>query len=152
MLRPGFHVALFLTFLVPGFTAQSGSNIAQGGSDRDTFTISVAAPTSPKDVQVRYFFAGELNSNGSIATTAANSKINIVTGADGHSAKTFKAIAYSPGCQFVTISVDDLSASNRQSEFQCQPLTTVELPGRIALSRFAERELQTEALYVCRWA
>ncbi len=150
MLRPGFYVALFLIFLMPGFAAQSGTN--QGVSDRDTFTISVAEPTSSKDVQVRYFFAGGLNSNGSIATTAENNRINIVTGVDGHSAKAFKAIAFSPGCQFVTISIDNLSASSRQSEFQCQSLSTVELPGRIALSRFADRDLQIEALYVCRWA
>jgi hypothetical protein len=131
---------------------QGGSNITQGVSDRDTFTISVAEPVSSKDVQVRYFFAGELSSNGSIATTTASNRINIVTGVDGHSARTFKAIAYSPGCQFVTISVDDLSASSRQSDFQCQSLSTVELPGRIALSRFADRDLQIEALYVCQWA
>src|SRR6266700_1236301 len=152
MLRSGIYSALFLIFLMPGFALQGGSNIAQSGSDRDTFTISVTEPTPSKDVQVRYFFAGEVNSNGSIATSGASNRINIVTGADGHSARTFKAIAYSPGCQFVTISVDDLSASTRQSEFQCQPLTTVGRPGRIALSRFADRELQIEALYVCRWA
>lgn len=150
MLRPGLYFALFLIFLVPGFAAQGGST--QVGGDRDTFTISVAEPTLSKEVQVRYLFAGELNSNGITATAAASNKINIVTAADGHSAKTFKAIAYSPGCQFVTISVDDLSASNRQGEFQCQSLSTVALPGRITLSRFADRDLQIEALYVCRWA
>jgi hypothetical protein len=139
----------FLVFLPLGLSAQSGNS----NNSREIFTISVAEPTSAKDVQVRYFFAGEFGSHrASVADQIAGNKIAIRSRTGEETAKDFKAIVYAPGCQFATISIDGLSSNSRQSQFQCQNLETVELRGRIALSRFADRELEIKALYVCAWA
>ena len=127
--------------------------MAQANSSQDVFTITVASPTSPKDVQVRYFLNGDpaAQQSSSIAQPDDN-KIVVKTEVTGKSAKSFRAIIYSPGCQFSTISADDLSASTRQAEFQCQKLSTTPLHGKADISRFTGKQLQVEALYVCRWA
>ena len=140
-----FVIALFLA--LPGFLA------AQTNSSENIFTILVAAPTSPKDVQVRYFLNGDpaVQQSSSIAKPD-DGKIVVKTGVDGRPARSFRAIVYSPGCQFVTISADDLSASTRQGEFRCQQLSTTPLHGRADIAKFAGRDLQVEALYVCGWA
>ena len=126
---------------------------AQTNSSENIFTIAVAEPTSPKDVQVRYFLNGDpaVQQSSSIAKPD-DGKIVVKTGVDGRPARSFRAIIYSPGCQFVTISADDLSASTRQGEFQCQKLATTSLHGRADIAKFAGRDLQVEALYVCGWA
>jgi hypothetical protein len=118
-------IALFLAF--------SGCLLAQT-SNQDIFTISVAAPTSAKDVQVRYFLSGDpaVQQSSSIANPDEN-RIVVKTGAEGKPAKSFKAIVFAPGCQFATIQADDLAASTRQAPFECQ-------------------KLNTTPLYVCNWA
>jgi hypothetical protein len=137
--------ALFL--LLPVYLA------AQDASPENIFTIKVAGPTSPKDVQVRYFLNGNpavLQSSSSAASS--DNQIVVKTDVEGKAAKSFRAIVYSPGCQFATVRADDLSASNRQSDFQCQKLATTALHGKADVSRFAGKSLQVEALYSCRWA
>jgi hypothetical protein len=137
--------ALFL--LLPVYLA------AQDASPENIFTIKVAEPTSPKDVQVRYFLNGNpavLQSSSSAASS--DNQIVVKTDVEGKAAKSFRAIVYSPGCQFATVRADDLSASNRQSDFQCQKLATTALHGKADVSRFAGKSLQVEALYSCRWA
>jgi hypothetical protein len=146
LLRSSLLVALILVFLAPCLAAQdSGSG--------DIFTIAVAKPTLAKDVQVRYFFTGEFGGYGSsVSDPVDGNKIVIKTGVEGKSAKSFKLIAYAPGCQLVTLTVDDLAASNRQGEFQCQKLATLQLRGRVDVLDFTQKDLQVQALYVCRWA
>lgn len=127
--------------------------IAQEPAHEKLFTISVAPPTSPKDVQVRYFLSGEFGIISS-ATTASDDKGQIVirTEVESKQATTFRAIAYAPGCEFVTISVDDLSASNRQGQFRCRPLRTTLLQGRVPAAQFAGQDSQVEVLYSVDWA
>jgi hypothetical protein len=146
LLRPSLLIALILLLLAPCFADQdSGSG--------DIFTISVAKPTLAKDVQVRYFFTGEFGGYGSsVSDPVDGNKIVIKTGVEGKSAKSFKLIAYAPGCQLVTLTVDDLAGSNRQGEFQCQKLATLQLRGRVDILDFTQKDLQVQALYVCRWA
>ncbi len=144
-LRPALFIILVI-LLIPVCPAQSVSN-------DEIFTLSVAAPTSAKDVQVRYFFTGSFGGYGSsIAEMIPTNKIVIKTGVEGQSAKTLKLIAYAPGCQFVTLAVDDLGSSDRQGEFQCQKLDTVPLRGRLDILDFPQQNLQVEALYECGWA
>jgi hypothetical protein len=145
MRRYGFLIALLL--VLPICLA------AQTNSSENIFTIMVAEPTSPKDVQVRYFLNGDsaVQQSSSIAKPDDN-RIVVKTGVEGRPARSFRAIVYSPGCQFVTISADDLAASTRQGEFQCQKLSTTPLHGRTDIAKFAGRDLQVEALYVCGWA
>jgi len=126
--------------------------VAQDNSKDNLFTITVAAPTLAKDVQVRYFLSGEFQ--GFYSSTTANgkgTKIVIRTDHESKAATGFKAIAYAPGCQFVTISVDDLSAT-RDGDFQCQKLPTTLLQGRVPVSALQGKDLQIEVLYVCDWA
>jgi len=135
--------AFLLSFLALPALAQSDS----------IFTIAVAPPTAPKDVQVRYILDGSagLQKSSSIGKID-DTHIGVRAGANESSVTSFKAIAYAPNCQFVTFSVDDLSASERQGQFQCQPLPTVPLQGRADISRFAGKDLQVEVLYVVNWA
>jgi hypothetical protein len=147
LLRSALPFALILFLISSCFAAQAGSG-------DDIFTISVAAPTSAKDVQVRYFFTGEFGGHGSsTADPTSDGKIVIKTAVAGKSAKTFKLIAYAPGCQLVLMTVDDLSTSNRQGEFQCQKLSTLQLQGRLDVLDLTQHgNLQVQALYVCNWA
>ena len=126
---------------------------AQANSGDDIFTITVAAPVSPQDVQVRYFLNGDaaVQQSSSIAKPD-ESKIVVKTGVEGKPARSFRAIVYSPGCQFATVKADDLSNSTRQAQFQCQKLATSPLHGRADVSNFAGKDLQVEVLYVCGWA
>jgi hypothetical protein len=126
--------------------------LGQGATNDNLFTITVAAPTFPKDVQVRYFLSGQFEGFSSSTTaTGTGGKIEIRTNQEGKVATSFKAIAYAPGCQFVTISVEDLAAK-REAEFQCQRLSTTRLQGRVPASALQGRDLQVEVLYVCGWA
>jgi len=126
---------------------------AQTNPSDDVFTISVAAPTSAKDVQVRYFLNGDptVQQASSIAKPDEQ-RITVTTGTQGKPAKGFRAIVFAPGCQFATIQADNLAAGNRQADFQCQKLSTVPLSGKADISRFSGRDMQVEALYVCGWA
>jgi len=126
---------------------------AQTNASDDVFTISVAAPMSARDVQVRYFLNGDptVQESTSIAKPDEQ-RITVKTGTQAKPVKSFRAIVFAPGCQFATIQADDLAASNRQADFQCQKLSTVPLSGKADISRFAGRDMQVEALYVCGWA
>jgi hypothetical protein len=146
LFRPLGILVLVLSALAPCFASDTSTN-------EKIFTIAVAPPTLPKDVQVRYFLSGEFG--GFFASTTAtgqDNKIVIRTDHDSKSATSFHAIAYAPGCEFVTISVDDLTTSNREAEFQCQRLSTTLFQGRIPTSQLQGKDLQVEVLYVCNWA
>lgn len=143
-----FAVFIFANLaVIPTFLA------AQTDASQNIFTVKVAEPTSPKDVQVRYFLGG--NSavlQSSSAAESGDNQIVVKTDVEGKAARSFRGIIYSPGCQFATIRADDLAASNRQAEFQCQKLSTTPLHGKMDTSRFAGKDLQVEALYSCLWA
>lgn len=144
--RPFGFIAILACFCATCFAAD-------GKSSNKIFTITVASPTSAKDVQVRYFLGGEFGVINSTSTAIGKEdKIVIMTEEGTKQANSFKAIAFAPGCQFVTFTVDDLSNSNRQGDFECQKLPTTPLQGKIDVSRLQGKELQVEVLYVCNWA
>lgn len=125
----------------------------QAPASNDIFTISVAQPTAAQDVQVRYFLAdgsGEHQFAGS--SRVVDNKVIIAQGSAGTSPRSLKIIAYAPGCQFVTISVDDLALSDRQGQFECRPLPAVEFHGRTDLSGFQPQGIKLELFYSCDWA
>src|SRR5262245_7440330 len=141
-LRAGFLNALILTVAAPCFAIQAGA-------PEEIFTLSIAPPTLAKDVQVRYVFTGEFGGYGSsTADQGPGEAIVIRTGVQGKSAKTFKLIAYAPGCQLVLLTVDDLGSSDRQGQFQCQQLPTLQLHGRMDILDFTQKDLQVQVLYV----
>jgi hypothetical protein len=126
---------------------------AQTNSSDDVFTISVAAPVSPKDVQVRYYLNGDpVVQQSSSMAKPDDERIVVKTGVEGVPTKSFRAIVFAPGCQFATIKADDLSSSTRQAPFECQKLSTTALRGKADVSRFSGKDLQVTALYVCGWA
>ena len=144
-----FRRFLALISLLASFTPWvAGQNTTKD----NLFTINIAPPTSAKNVQVRYFLGGEFQGMFS-ATTAdgTGSKIIIRTDHENKVATSFKAIAYAPGCQFVTISVDDLTVT-REGQFECQKLSTTPLHGSIPTSALQGKDFQVEVLYVCDWA
>ena len=144
-----FRRFLALISLLGSFTpCVAGQDITKD----NLFTINVAPPTSAKNVQVRYFLTGEFQ--GAFSATTADgtgSKIIIRTDHENKVATSFKAIAYAPGCQFVTISADDLTAT-REGQFECQKLATTALHGSIPTSALQGKDFQVEVLYVCDWA
>lgn len=146
-------LALVLVSLATCLVAQQSIQEKQQPNQEKLFSISVVPPTSPRDVQVRYFLTGEFGLVSS-ATTATddNGTIVIRTDVGSKPATAFRAIAYAPGCEFVAISVDDLSTSNRQSQFECQPLRTTLLQGSVPTSGLTGKDLQVEVLYSCDWA
>ena len=144
----------FLLLLVPGsyLTAQTGTPTAQPSPADAIFTISVTPPMQAKDVQVRYFLTDQSGVRwSSTAASAGNDKLVIHADSSGKTPKTFNAIAYAPGCQFVTFTAEDLATSTRQGDFQCQKLPTVELRGKVTLPAGGQ-QLQVESMYVVRWA
>src|SRR4029077_17455414 len=129
---------------------------AQANSGDDIFTITVAAPVSPQDVQVRYFLNGDTTVQQSASIAKPDeSKIVVKTGVENKPAKGFRAILFAPGCQFATVKADDLSSSTRQAQFQCQKLTTTPLHGRAKNSPpppcTAGPTSQDSQARTCRW-
>lgn len=143
-MRKLFFVPALLLLLSVGLPAQDAS-------PENVFTIKIAEPTLPKDVQVRY----SLNMASPVLNSSAKpdeNQILVRTEENGKAAKSFRAIVYSPGCQFGLIRVDDLSSGNHEGDFQCQQLGTTTLHGKVDTSRFSGRKLQVEVLYSCDWA
>src|SRR5207244_4164479 len=100
------------------------------------------------DVQLRYFISGEFGGYGSASVAeVTDNRIVISTTHQGQRANKLAAVAYAPGCEFVTISVDALATGSREATFQCTPLSTVQLHGRIAGFSAGSKEARIEALY-----
>jgi len=117
----GFLLVLFSAFAGSSLTAQNATPTMQQVPADAIFTISVAPPTPAKDVQVRYFLTDESGVRWSSTAAAAGSdKLVIHADSAGRTPKTFNAIAYAPGCQFVTFTAQDLASSTRKgSSAQC---------------------------------
>ena len=153
-LRPLVLTVLLASLLTCVVAQQQTTAAAQPQSNQEKlFSIAVTPPTSPRDVQVRYFLSGEFGVVSS-ASTATDDKGTIVirTEVESKPATSFRAIAYAPGCQFVVIDVDDLSASNRQGQFECRHLPTTLLQGIVPTTGLTAKDLQVEVLYSCDWA
>lgn len=133
-----------ITFMATFVAAQTGSVTI--------FTISVTAPTSPKDVQVRSFLTDEQGLGwSSTEAMVTGGKIVIRGDSAGRAPKTFKAIVYAPGCEFATFSAEDLATSTRQGEFQCLNLPTLQLRGTVPMPQ-SPPQLDVEAMYAVNWA
>src|SRR3954451_12077970 len=86
--RPLF--VLLLTLSGSYLTAQTGTPAAQANPADAIFTILVAAPTSAKDVQVRYFLTDQSGERWtSTATAAGGDKLVIRADDPGKTPKSF---------------------------------------------------------------
>lgn len=142
-------IAAFI--LISGFMLP-GSAAAQKNIDEPLFTISVAPPTSAKDVQLRYFVSDEAGVRWtSTLAKETDDKIQISANTAQRPAKSLKVLAYAPGCQFATYTVDDVATSTRQGDFQCTKLPATTLHGTVPPPS-GEQQLQVEVMYVVNWA
>jgi len=105
-----------------------------------------------KGVKNQYFYRGELPSQGWVISDPEGNKTVVKTGPEPEPAKSFKLIAYTPGCQLVTLSVDDLASSDRQGQIKCTHLNTIQFRGKVNVSPLVGKTLQVEVLYGCDWA
>lgn len=145
------RAAVRALILLLGFGLSATYLLAQTGQDDAIFTIAVTAPTPAKDVQLRYFLTDQAGvAWRTTLAVASDDKVVIRADTAGRVPKTLNAIAYAPGCQFVTYSAEDLTVSPRQGEFQCQKLPTLELRGTIA--KPPTQQLEVQSMYVVRWA
>ena len=136
-------VVLVAVFVVPCFAQNAGG---------DVYTVTVASPTSAKDVQARYLLTDGAGSHKFLSSAEVDgSSIVIKTTTEGLVAKSFKAILLAPGCQLATITVDDLSTDSKQRQFQCQKLPTLTFQGQLDASSLGQN-LQVNVLYQCSWA
>src|SRR5437879_516125 len=95
-----FAFCLFVSLLICAAATQSN----------DVFTINVSSPAFAGDVQLRYFISGEFGGYGSASVAeVTDNRIVISTTHQGQRANKLAAVAYAPGCEFVTISVDALA-------------------------------------------
>ena len=141
------------SLLITAFCLVSFNVCGAQPSIDNTFALSVVAPTKAADVQVRYVLTGDNVGTGhSMAAPTGDNKILIQTTVEGKQAKGLKLIAYAPGCQFVTIRVDDFASSGRQGTFACTPISTVQFHGRANVTGVSEKALDAQALYSCDWA
>jgi len=139
-------LVLLLSSIIPG------SAVAQKRTGETLFTISVAPPTSAKDLQLRYFVSDETGVRwSSTLAKATDNEIQISANTAQRPAKTLKVLAYAPGCQFVTFTVDDLATSARQGNFQCDKLPSTQLRGTVPAPS-GQQQQQVEAMYVVNWA
>ena len=125
---------------------------AQDASKDDTFTLIVDGATRANDVQVRYIFNGGSGGHvSSVATPTKDNRILIKTAAEDKLATSFRLVAFAPGCEFVTISVEDLSSS-RQAEFRCRPMSSVQFNGQLNADALSSNtSLRVQVLYNCDW-
>ena len=146
-------LALVSVFLL----AASGLTAAQASANHDSFTISMTAPVITVQLQVEYVLRGDSGLPKPASRIAAGVEVGrstrfvIGTAPAGKSAKSLRAIAFLPGCQFETVAVD-LTTGVRQADFQCQKLPSTPLRGRAPISQFAGKKLEVDALYNLRWA
>jgi hypothetical protein len=152
-LRSGLSVA----FIICSCLLSIGA--VQDASSDEVFTLIVAPPTFAKDVQLSYmnlFHGGGYGEGGSGGQSTprtqylASNKIRLNTHwPTNQPATALKLIAYAPGCQFVIVTVDDLSKSTREAEFRCQPLPVLQLRGRFEGIEFGKQELELRVEYHC---
>jgi hypothetical protein len=133
----------------------------QSGPSDEVFTLVVAPPTSAKDVQFSYFVTVGHGGYGGGTVVGAHiagifvegNKISFKTPAmSGQPAKTMKLLAYARGCEFLIMTVADLSNSTREADFHCQQLPTLQVRGRVDIHDFNNQDLEVEAQYWCRMA
>jgi hypothetical protein len=131
----------------------AGPLAGQSTTKDSAITISVGDSTPPKQVQMRYYLGGDSEGLWSATTSEAEgNKIVVKADRQGGLPKTFKGIAYVPGCRFFTISIDDVTTNRQEIEFRCQTLATREFRGRFDRSGFQQKDLKVEVLYNCHWA
>jgi len=116
----------------------------------ESFTIRSAAAAVPSEV--RYFLTGAFGGYGGfVRDPGKDGTHSIPLESAGKPARSLKAILYAPGCQFTVLSVDLLSDPTRNATFECRPLSTITLRGRISPPPSGPGKLDVEIRYLASW-
>jgi hypothetical protein len=113
---------------------------------QESFTVH---STNPLDI--RYFLTGPGGYGGFLNKRDPDGAYRVPLQYEGRSAKTLKAILYSPGCQFDTLSVDLLSDRTRIATYICRQLPMISLRGKITPPPAREGPLDVRIDYMASW-
>ena len=128
----------------------------QGQTDKGLHPFAEDFPQDVElgKVQIRYFIVGEFGGYGDFRfDKSGEHRLLLHTDVHRVPAGSLKAIIYVPGCQITTIDAPDLAQSTPEIAFQCLPLPTIPLSGRIG-PRHPLGDLQpvVEIRYMAFWA
>jgi hypothetical protein len=130
---------------------------AQANTNQDFFAFSMTAPVITSSLQVEYVLRDDFGQPQPASKWVGSIKLGEITQVvlgttlEGKRAKSLRAIAFLPGCQFEIVTAD-LTTSVRRADLQCQKLPNIPLYGRATLSQFASKRLEVVAFYNVRWA
>lgn len=116
----------------------------------ESFTIRSAGPFG--DLGVHYQIGGTFGGYGGfVRGPGGDGAYRIPLQYEGKPAVSLKAILYARGCQFTLFSVDLKADRTRSARFECRPLPTVTLNGRISPPPPSTRVLDIEIRYLSFW-
>jgi hypothetical protein len=142
------------TFLALSFLLFHSSQAATNTpASENIFVIKVDPSVKTEELQVRYFMTGEFGGLGGFQVErVAENTILIHTENEGKPARSLKIAFYAPHCNIQTISVDELSQSSREGEFDCTPLNDIKLQGKFSREpTTSDRKLEVQIQYLAFW-
>jgi len=121
--------------------------------DKHLFVIHVAPPVNPETVQVGYFVTGDFGGVGDFRVDTREQEIDIRLDQTSKPPKTLKALLYAPGCEIGVISVDDLKVSDRETQFACKRLPSLDITAGFPRPAILKAyDLEVEVSYMAGWA
>ncbi len=128
----------------------AGASMAK---DKHVFVIHVAPPVNPETVQVGYFVTGDFGGAGNFRVETGEQEIGIRLDQTSKPPKTLKALLYAPGCEIALIRVDDLKVSEREAQFNCKPLPSIDIAAEFPRPAVLKGlNLEVDVNYVAEWS
>ena len=129
-------------------TVAAGVGLAQTGHSYLEIKIPDNVPS--ENVFIRYVFSGD-DLGGWVDARPGVPSYRIST--NGRRGGTIRAVLYAPGCAIETLDLALRAAANPTHTFDCKPIGTVSLRGRLTRTDWMDgRDLRLQARYVARWA
>ncbi len=125
---------------------------ADGSSKTAQFRLFLPANVPSEQITFSYMLYGNFGAHGGSATPRPNAQfIEVPFEVEGKPASAMKAYAWVPGCRIATFKIK-VEAVNIQDSYQCEPLGTVSLKGRIKESgMFRGRSAELRVDYSADW-
>jgi len=119
-------------------------------------SVSVSLPMNldSEAVQIAYFMTGPFGGYGGYTTPVPGlHSYEIAASVDGKAATQIRIIAYAPGCEIQTFIFPVDEDSTLKGEFNCQPVPSVTLSGRIVPNELVrDRNTELVITYMAFWA
>lgn len=132
--------------------ACSGQVVQPPVSPSPYVQINLPREVASEKVWIRYRLAGE-EFGGWVQPRPGLSSYIISADIEGSPATGIKALIYAPGCAIQTLDLLLSRSNSRQFTYECLPLKSVWIVGRLASSdRHFKRNLRLQVKYVARWA